>query len=450
MSKSSKIPNLLLTLAFLADLLTPILIWKGIVPGGFRWISHVAIVIMIALVPFRMLAFNRIPFSFWIIIILSLVGIFSAFFSGQGIAPTIWGWWLMFQYPLVCLFTFLQPEWPKGFPKFFLTVITATLALEVLVQSGQYLAGEIPGDNLAGTFGDHGTGNLVIFLILVVCFAFGDWIQNRRWIFLAPSLIFGFLASILGEMKLFLPVLAILGILTMFFYAVKSKRFLDLIPYSFLLTFLLVIFIPVYDLIVPSATEIPVDRYFYDQQLVDKYLNFSIKSPDMRSNYYDLGRNYAASYGWNQIKDDPFTLVFGYGIGARSESKTLGIVGRALTQGNLGITAGTSMLIITQETGLLGMVTLLVFMIVVITSLLKQINFHTKSDANGLRYGLIIFTILWPLWLWYNTAWSLRVPMLLYWAILGYVIGRVESEPYENLLIQNLTHNWQMDKAYQK
>ena len=53
----------------------------------------------------------------------------------------------------------------------------------------------------------------------------------------------------------------------------------------------------------------------------------------------------------------------------------------------------------------------------------RQIRGDLHSDANGLRYGLIIFTLLLPLWLWYNAAWTLRVPMLLYWSTLGYVTG---------------------------
>jgi hypothetical protein len=366
------------------------------------------------------------------------VWIFAALFSGQGIAATVWGWWLMFQYPLVCLFSFLQPEWPKEFSAKFLKFIFLVLILEVIVQLVQYLLGEIPGDNLAGTFGENGTGHLILFLNIVLCFAMGDWLQNQRWTYLTPTLVLGFVASILGEIKFFLVVMGVMGVLASFFYALKSKKLLNLIPYSFLMSLFALIFIPAYNLIIPSARNIPVDRYFRDAQLVEKYLNLTIRTSDMRSNYYDLGRNYAAIYGWDQISNDPFTLIFGYGIGARSESKTLGIVGRALEQGNLGLTSGTSLLIIMQETGLLGLLTLLVFMAAVVRNLLKQIKFEPDSDANGIRYGLILFTLLWPLWLWYNSAWMLRVPMLLYWVMLGYVMGKPKSRRFHNSIISEL------------
>lgn len=431
MTQTTRIPNILFIIAFLSDLLTPFLIWKGIVPGQLRWLSHGAIALMIVLVPFRMLAFNRIPAVFWVIVVLSLIGIFTALFSGQGIAPTIWGWWLMFQYPLVCIYAYLEPGWSEGFSKYLMRILMLTLIFEVTIQFGQYLMGEIPGDNLAGSFGDHGTGNLLLFLVLVFCFALGNWIENQRWFTLFLALVFGFSASVLGEMKLFLIIMGVLGIVTFFLFALKIKRLLNLIPYVLVMSILMSVFIPVYDTIIPSAREIPIERYFQDEQLLDKYLNLTNRSPDPMSNYFDLGRNYAVTYGWDQISTDPFSLIFGYGIGARSESKTMGIIGRALTQSSVGITSGTSLLIIMQETGLLGLLILVLFIISVISALFKQIGQQKGMDSNGLRYGLILFTLFWPLWIWYNAAWSLRVPMLIYWTVLGYVL-RISGDSRES------------------
>jgi hypothetical protein len=223
-------------------------------------------------------------------------------------------------------------------------------------------------------------------------------------------------------MKLFLIIMGILGFVSFILFAFKTKRLLNLIPYALIMSLLVSVFIPVYDQIIPSAREIPIERYFQDEQLLEKYLNLTNRSPDLKSNYYDLGRNYAVTYGWDQIDSDPFTLIFGYGIGARSESKTMGIVGRALMQSRVGITSGTSLLIIMQETGLLGLGVLAIFIVSVVTTLFKQINRYTRSESNGLRYGIILFTLFWPLWIWYNAAWSLRVPMLIYWTVLGFVL----------------------------
>lgn len=441
MTQTSRIPNILIIIAFLSDLLTPLLIWKGIVPGQLRWLSHGAIALMIVFVPFRMLAFNRIPVIFWVVVVFSLIGIFTALFSGQGLAPTIWGWWLMFQYPLVCIYSYLEPKWPGGFSKNLMRILMLTLFFEVTIQFGQYLTGEIPGDNLAGTFGENGTGNLLLFLVLVFCFALGEWIENQRWFTLFLALVFGFSASVLGEMKLFLIIMAILGIVTFFLFAFKTKRLLNLVPYTLVMSLLISVFIPVYDTIIPSAREIPIERYFQDEQLLDKYLNLTNRSSDQKSQFVDLGRNYAFTYGWNQISSDPFSMIFGYGIGARSESKTMGIVGRALTQSSVGITSGTSLLVIMQETGLLGLFVLLIFIIGVNSTLLKQIGRHNGLDSNGLRYGLILFTFFWPLWIWYNAAWSLRVPMLIYWTVLGYVLRIPATSRDSNYAVSRLgTH----------
>ncbi len=37
-----------------------------------------------------------------------------------------------------------------------------------------------------------------------------------------------------------------------------------------------------------------------------------------------------------------------------------------------------------------------------------------------LAYGLFIFTMFWPVWLWYHKAWLAGAMMILYWVSLGY------------------------------
>jgi hypothetical protein len=63
------------------------------------------------------------------------------------------------------------------------------------------------------------------------------------------------------------------------------------------------------------------------------------------------------------------------------------------------------------------------FLLWVIMSLIRDIRDFPEADGKELRYGLILFTLLWLMWLWYNKAWTLRVPMLLYWIALGYVFN---------------------------
>lgn len=426
MEKHTRFPNPLLISAFIVGLFFPFLIWKGIIPDILRWIADAAIAVMVVGVVFRILVFDKFPVPFWFIIFLSIVGVSISLLSGQGTAPTIWGWWLMFQYPMVGLFCYLQPGWPKSYPKYLLIAMIAIMAIEILVQTGQFLTGEAPGDNLAGTFGKNGTGNLVLFLILVACFSLGQWLHTRQALALMATLVLGFASSVLGEMKLFYIAVIILTVIGMFNFLLQGKQLWRLIPFLFLVVVVMAAFIPLYNMIVPSASEKPLQGYITDPKRLFSYLSFVSRSTAGEEYYYDIGRNYALTYGWEKISGSPLDMAFGWGLGARSESISLGFAGRALTEGELGISSGTSLLILMQETGLVGMVSLAGFILGIIVILFKHIHAHPTSQANGLRYGLIIFTVLWPLWLWYNQAWTLRVPMLLYWSTLGYVLREAE------------------------
>jgi hypothetical protein len=449
MNKTSRWPNLLIILTLATDLFSPVLIWKGIIPGNVRWLSHLAIVTMILFIPLRMLAFNRIPFVLWWICLFSAVGILTALLTGQGISATIWGWWLLFQFPLVGLFAYLQPTWPTLFSKRLLNFLIVIIGLEVFVQIIQYMTGEIPGDNLAGTFGQNGTGDLVLFLILTLCFALGEWVLTQKWTKLVLVIFLGIISSILGEMKLFFLTLVILGVMGLIALVISGKRIWKLIPIVVVMITAIFAFIPLYDEFVPSAKEIPLESYFYNPALLTKYLTFVNKTTTGTNYYYDVGRNYAVTYGWNKINKNTQDLLLGYGIGARSESKTLGIMGRGLAEGDLGVTSGTSILVFIQESGIFGILALSCLFLVIIFRLLTQIHQNPGSHANYLRVGIIFFTILWPVWLWYNAAWTLRIPMLIYWSILGFVMSEYDhnvllnkaatdsANDYKNLLAES-------------
>jgi hypothetical protein len=436
MKQTGKWPNIFLIIAFTTDLLTPLLIWKGIIPGNLRWLSHGAIAIILFLIPLRMLAFNRIPVVFWLVVFTSLIGIITALLSGQGLAATIWGWWLMFQFPMVGLFAYLQPAWPKNFSTYLLNFLIGIVAFEVICQLGQYRTGEIPGDNLAGTFGQNGTGDLVMFLILVLCFTLGEWLITQRWTKLIIVLVLGTASSILGEMKLFYLAVVILGLIGLLAFIIKGQRVWRIIPISLVLTAILITIVPLYNAIVPSAKELPLESYINNPALLTKYLTFVNKTEVAGGNYYyDIGRNYALVYGWNKISNNMQDMYLGYGIGARSESRSLGILGRGLEEGSLGVTSGTSILVFIQETGLLGILILGGFFLIIILRLFSQIRHNPLNNSNYLRIGIIFFTILWPIWLWYNAAWNLRIPMLIYWSLLGFVMVDFERNPRPELKI---------------
>ena len=87
-------------------------------------------------------------------------------------------------------------------------------------------------------------------------------------------------------------------------------------------------------------------KSYLDLQTLSEYLSYTRLEVKQGAYYYDFGRTYAVSYGWKTISENPRTLIFGMGLGARGESKTLGTAGEGLLRGNLGITSGTSLLVI--------------------------------------------------------------------------------------------------------
>jgi hypothetical protein len=415
--------NSLLLIALLTDLLTPFLIWKGVIPAQVRWASHMALAFIILFCFCRMLVYNQIPPMFWLIVAYSLIWVFVALARGQGLVPTIWGWWLTFQFPFVALFLYLGSFWPTGFPKLFRTAILAILALEVAVQCVQYLQGEIIGDDLAGSFGQKGTGNLILFILVVDSLFLGHWTATKKGKGMIIALLLSLVSSVLGEMKLFFVGLLGMGLIAFVMYAIRYRTFLKLLIYSGLFILTLLGYMYIYNAINPYASNTPIQTYLTDPQALYDYLNFQRKYYINGSVYTDMGRNAALMVGWESIQSDPVTFLFGWGIGSRSESNTLGTAGLGIEQGDLGLTSGTGLLVKMQETGVIGLAFLGCFFLWVIVRMFKGLARRPDSEASEIRYALILFTILFPILLWYNNAWILRVPMLLYWTMLAYTLS---------------------------
>ena len=115
----------------------------------------------------------------------------------------------------------------------------------------------------------------------------------------------------------------------------------------------------------------------------------------------------------------------------------LGIVGEGLRQGYYGLAAGSSLLVLMQELGLVGLTSFGGFLLWVNYLLWRYGSSSSSPEIKVLCYGLIIYATLWPLWLWYHAVWTFGVSMLLYWAILGYLLHGCLIQPetkgsYEN------------------
>ena len=405
----------------MADLLTPFFIWKGIVPPPIRWISSIGVAILAGIAFARMMALDRIPRAVLVIGALSAIGITVALLEGQGLLATAWGWWRMFEFVLVGLFAYLSPHWPRQFPRRLLAFCVGVLGMEVLFQIGQFLTGEPIGDNLAGTFGWHGVGSLAIFIMFVLCLGLGQWLSEGRWKILLIAITLGLISSVLGEIKIFTAAALALSMLAALFFVLRSGQLWKLIPFVVLAGIVVWVFAAGYNAFVSGSSR-PLQQYYLDAESRNAYLNLvrqSVTAPDR----FSIGRNFALKYGWDTILSSPTSTLFGFGLGARGESRSLGIVGVALEQGSLGLSRGTSLLVMMQEMGLFGMIVIGGFILWVAVVLLRDIRRYPQSDGVQLRYALLLFSLLWPIWLWYLTVWTFRVPMLLYWVTLGYVLN---------------------------
>ncbi|MGE5224474.1 MAG: hypothetical protein ACM3PY_18725 [Omnitrophica WOR_2 bacterium] len=415
--------NPFVILAFSIDLLTPYLIWKGLLPTSVRWLSHGCLLALVVWSYLRMLSYNRVPAGAWVVGLGTVLWGIVALYQGQGLLAVFWGWLMMFQFSMVGLFAYLQPEWPRRFPYWLMVICISILVFEVLFQIVEYLTGMTPGDNLDGSFGFSGSGHLMITLIVIYCLAVGTWLANRNWIPLVAVLFLGTIASLLGELKLFYVTSILILTVALLISLYQDKRFWKIVPYGLLAIIVLYGFVKLYDAVVPGAKIAPLESYITDPKVLNKYLNFTEKKVSEGKVYYNVGRNYALNYGWNSINRDNLVLLFGYGLGARAESQTLGAAGTGIQQGRLGANAGSSLLVMMQELGVVGLTSVVLFLLWMIATLIREIRLHPKSEANALRYGVLLFTLFWPLWAWYNPAWTLRVPMMIYWIAAGYGLG---------------------------
>jgi hypothetical protein len=411
----------LIIAALLIDLLTPFFVWKGLLPASTRWISRAAIAIVVAFAFARMMNHGRIPGSLLIVVALSAIGITVALFEGQGLVETAWGWWRMFEFPLVAVFVYLSPRWPQHFPRRLLTISLAVLGFEVILQLAQYATGQAPGDNLAGTFGWHGVGPLVMFNLFVLCLGLGEWLATRNWKPLVLAVILGILSGLLGEMKIFPISITAIAIIAVLIFMIQGRGVWKLIPIVAFLAAGVWAFTTGFNLLVPNARKTPLEEYAVNGRTLNDYLT-RVERSQANPARFSIGRNFAVEYGWESITGDPITFLFGFGLGTRGESQSLDTAGVVLLRGDLGLTTGSSLLVLMQEMGLAGLVFMAGFILWVAFVLVRGIRRNPDSEASPLAYALLLFSLLWPLWLWYKSVWAFRVPMLLYWVSLGFVL----------------------------
>jgi hypothetical protein len=346
-----------------------------------------------------------------------------ALFEGQDIGTTLWGWFRFFKYPFIGLFVYLIERWPPHFARWAFRFCVWLLAFEVAVQLIQFASGVTPGDSLAGTFGWKGVSDLSMLVFFVVCLGFGHWLATNKWTWMLAAVALGLAASMLDVTKFYIPAVAVLALAALVVYVVRGGQLRPMFHYVLLFFVAGAIAIPLFNAHIAKTRGLKRLQQYLSPESIEAYI-FNDGDGD-EDGQYNLGNGLALIYGWQTLNRDYTTLLFGYGLGSRTASVVLGIAGRSLEEDLYGGASGTGLLAIMQEFGLLGIALFLSFNAWIVFTLFRDAKRNSDHHLAAIQFGLVLFTLFWPMWLWYTKPWIAGVMMILYWGMLGYVFRQL-------------------------
>jgi hypothetical protein len=413
----------LVALLFIVELFVSFILWKAGLPRTTDVIKEAIALGMILVTMATMLVRDRIPRIMLLILSITLIWGAVALFDGQSFSATLWGWFRFFKYLFVGLFVYLIMRWPPDFAQKLLRFCVWLLAFEVVVQLIQYANGQLPGDSLAGTFGWKGVSDLSMLVFFVVCLGFGHWLATKQWKILLATIVLGLIASMLDLTKFYIPAVIIVGVAALVVHMVRGGQFRQLFVYVVLFSLLMAAFVPLYNNYIATTQGLKPLQEYLTPAALDAYL-FNDGEGD-EDGSYNLGRGLSLAYGWQTLQRDSTTLLFGFGLGSRTYSSALGVTGNSFDQDLYGGAGGTGLLIMMQEYGLVGLGLFAAFNLWVMLSLFQNARRNDDPHLAALQYGLILFTLFWPMWIWYTKPWVAGVMMILYWGTLGYVFRQM-------------------------
>jgi hypothetical protein len=233
-------------------------------------------------------------------------------------------------------------------------------------------------------------------------------------------------SNVLAENKLFPVALLLLAVATAGLLVARGSQAWRLVLFAALIALGGYLFSIGYNILIPTAEKRPIEQFLLDDDTRNQYLN-RVRRPTSRDyQTFTIGRNGAMAYALSTIQGDPVTLFFGVGLGGRRQSESLGVSGTQLQQDRFG--RGSDLVVIVQEMGLLALAVALGAAAAISVALFRIIRRSPDSPATGLCYALFLFSVLWPLWLWYKRPLDSRAVMMLYWLALGYVLGRQHAQ----------------------
>ncbi len=408
----------LLALVFLAELFVPFLVGPLGLPRVLLGVTEVAAALVILVAFAYMLKEDKIPRAVLLIFGITLIWGLVSTFEGQSFAATAWGWWSLFKYPLLGLFAYLVQGWPSDFARWFFRFCVGLLIFEVLMQLVLLGMGVPLGDDsLAGTFGQKGVIQFTMMVFFIVSLALGHWLATYQWKALLLVLVLGMAGSTMNGTKFYLVGVGMLVVVTLILHMIRGGQFRQLFLYVVLIGMAGAIALPVYNSYLQSRGKATLQEMLTLESIEGYLFTDGTNATDST---YNIGRGLAMTLAWQQIQRDWTTTLFGYGLGTRTQSTFLGIRGRVLEDDVYGV--GTDTLATwLQEFGLLGVGLFLVFNAWAILKLLRYARAADDPYRATLAYGLILFTLFWPVWMFYQKAWTAGFMMTLYWVSFGYI-----------------------------
>lgn len=417
----------LLVLLLLAEMLIPFLQWPIGLPRVISAATEGAAALVVFIAFAHMMIKDKIPRGVWLILGIILIWGIVALFEGQSVGALAWGIWSLFKYPLVGLFAYLEIDDSKNFARWFIKSCIVLLAFQVGVQLVMYAMGYPISDDLAGTFGWRGVMHFTMLVFFVVCIGLGYWLATFDWKPLLLVLVLGLVGSTLNTTKFFLIGAALLAVTTLIIHLVRGEQFRQLFLFIFLVVGAAAVFVPIYNSVLVESQGLQPLQEFLEPDSIERYL-FNDGDGDGDGGY-NLGRGLAVTYAWQQIRRDVTTILFGYGLGTRTGSTVLGVSGSALEGDVYGGVGTTTLSTWMYEYGFMGLILFQIFNLWVVVKLFRQARRVADPYQAALAYGLILFTLFWPVWTWYHKAWIAGVMMILYWVAIGYTFRQIYQPP---------------------
>jgi hypothetical protein len=417
----------LLALLFILEALTPFLQWPIGLPRAITAGMEAAAALLVLFAFAFMLKEDKIPKIVPLILGITLIWGIVSVFEGQSPAALAWGWWRMFKYPLVGLFTYLYIDSPKDFARWFIRFCVMLLIFQVGVQLVMYAMGYPINDDLAGTFGRKGVMQFTMMLFFVVSIGMGYWLATQKWKLLLFLLTVGLVGSTLNATKFYLLGIVVLLAATLLIHLIRGSQIRQLVVFAVLLAMAAAIAVPLYNNFLVNQQGLPPLQDYLKPEVMERYLFVEAEVADTGTYYF--GRGMAISYAWQQIQRDATTTLFGFGLGSRSSSTVLGVAGASLQSDLYGGVSTTTLSTWIQEYGLVGTLLFQAIAIWIVIQLFRFVRRTSDPYQAALAYGLILFTLFWPLWFWYHKAWLAGVMLILYWVSLAYLFRQMHLQP---------------------